>query len=885
MLDVSSRHLPFLSLVLAATAGLGAAEMPEAKFFAQHCADCHDTETRKGGLDLSRIEWKPQDADNFALWVKIHDRVQAGEMPPAKAKQARPEPAAVAAMIAPLARRLTDADLATQKREGRTPLRRLNRVEFENSLRDLLAMPGLRLKETLPEDGKSHGFDRLSAALDFSSIHLEAYLAVVDRALDAALCPLVDRPPTLRYRYRPWDQTRHEGKETEGWVGRSVQERIAFGMVGMRRDETFVAPTPYTILDEEPKATALGLFRNEDADYRCSLDTIRPFITGWYKLRASAYSFAWDGRQVVPTERGGALSWAIYSKNEHYGTVGLPPNKAAATELTAWLERGGGMTHGTDDNLRIVLSSCENIRDFARKDDGLLGPKVPAPGIAVEWLEIEGPFNEQWPPPSHRALFAELPVKEWTKDSGVPKPKQQTWPQGNPWSFPRDPYGERGEKRQAVYVATEDAAADTQRLLQRFARRAFRRPVNADDIAPYATIVKQRLEAGAAFQDAMLAAYRGMLTAPDFLLLREPAGRLDAHALAARLSYLLWSSTPDDELSILADKNELTKPEVLRAQTERLLKDARSKRFVESFLGQWLSLRDLNATQPDKKLYPEFMPLLQEAMLMEAHAFFTELLASDLGVTNLVKSDFAMLNEPLARHYFGPQGIPGVQGWDMRKVALPTGSHRGGVLTLAAVLKVTAAGTVTSPVKRGAFVMDRILGIVPAPPPADAGAIEPDVRGATTVREQLAKHRRNDTCNACHAKMDGYGFALESFDVTGEWRDHYRAVGGAGPDNERKNVNGHHIEYHFGLPVDCAGVMPDGRPFADVDALRALLAAEPERLARAFAAHLVTYATGEGISFADRAAVDAIVSRTKAKGYGLRTLLHEVIQSELFRGK
>ena len=868
----------------AATAASAPAELPEAKFFAQHCTDCHDAETKKGGLDLTALAWKPEDADTFAQWVKIHDRVQAGEMPPAKApekaKRARPDPAALTAMTGTLAKRLTEADLSEQKREGRTRLRRLNRIEFENSVRDLLAMPGLRLKETLPEDGKSHGFDRLAAALDFSSIHLEAYLAVVDKALDAALCPLPEKPPVFTHRFRLWDLSRKDGKECEGWLSMSVGHRTAIGMIGMELDPTFTNPTSHSMRDDDPKATAVGLFRNEDADFRCSLDTIHPVLTGMHRLRVSAYSFGWDGKQIVPTERGGALSWGIYSKNEHYGTVGLPPNKAAVVELTAWLERGGGMTHGTDDNLRFVLSSCENIRDFGNAEK-LKGPPSPAPGIAIEWVEIEGPIHEQWPPASHRALFGDLAVKAWTKDSAVPRPKQQTWPNGNAWSFPKDIYGERGDKRPVVYVETKDALADAQRLLQRFARRAFRRPVSAEDIAPYAAIVKQRLDSGAAFQDAMLAAYRGMLTAPDFLLLREPAGKMTAHGLAARLSYLLWSSTPDDELSALADQGDLVKPDVLRAQAERLLKDPKSKRFVESFLGQWLSLRDINATQPDKKLYPEFFPWLQEAMVMESHAFFAELIAGDLGVINLVKSDFAMLNEPLARHY----GIPGVAGWNMRKVPLPVGSRRGGVLTQAAVLKVTAAGTTTSPVKRGSFVMERILGITPSPPPADAGAIEPDVRGATTVREQLEKHRRNDTCNSCHAKMDGYGFALESFDVTGEWRNRYRAVGGEGPDQERKIVSNHRIEYHFGQPVDCAGVMPDGKPFADIDALRALLAAEPERLARAFAGHLVTYATGAEVSFADRAVVDAIVRKAKAKNYGLRTLLHEIIQSDLFRTK
>ncbi|MBA3698237.1 MAG: DUF1592 domain-containing protein [Planctomycetes bacterium] len=873
-------RLSFVALLGSAAVTLPAADLPEASFFKNNCYECHDADVHKAGLDLTALKWDMQNPDNQALWVKIHDRVHDGEMPPAKKKE-RPEPSAVTTMTGGLAKRLIAADVAEQKAHGRTPLRRLSRVEFEWSVRDLLGMPALSLKDSLPEDGKSHGFDRLAHALDFSFIHLEAYLAAVDKALDAALCPLTEKPPQGKHRYRLWDLSHKDGKECEGFVGLSVESRIGIGLIGLKQDDTFVAPNPYSVRDDEPHANALGLFRNEDADYRCSISNIKAFFTGFYKLRASGYSFHWDGKQVQPTERGGALSWGIYSKNIHYGTVGLPPNKAGETEITAWIERGGGMTHGTDDNLRIVLSSCENIRDFARKDDGLKGPKVPAPGIAIEWLEIEGPIIDQWPPAGHRALFGDLQVKEWSKESGVPLPMQQTWPQGNPWSYPKDPYGERGDKRQKVYVATSAPLADAEKLLLTFARRAFRRPVSAGDVSSYVATVKTRLDAGVAFQDAMLSAYRGILTAPEFLLLRETPGKLSAHTLAARLATFLWNSVPDDALSAAADKGDLLKPDVLRAHSERLLKDAKGQRFVENFLGQWLSLREINATQPDKKLYPEFMPWLQEAMVLESHAFFAELVKSDLPITNVVKSDFAMLNEPLARHY----GIDGVKGWDMRKVPLPAGSKRGGVLTQAAVLKVTAAGTTTSPVKRGAFVMERILGIVPSPPPADAGAIEPDVRGATTVREQLEKHRRNDTCNSCHVKMDGYGFALESYDVTGEWRNKYRAVGVKGPHEEQKIVNGHHIGYHFELPVDCAGVMPDGRPFADVDALRALLIAEPDKLARAFVGHLVTYATGAEVSFADRAAVDAIIGKAKAKGYGVRTLILETIQSDLFRTK
>jgi hypothetical protein len=216
-------------------------------------------------------------------------------------------------------------------------------------------------------------------------------------------------------------------------------------------------------------------------------------------------------------------------------------------------------------------------------------------------------------------------------------------------------------------------------------------------------------------------------------------------------------------------------------------------------------------------------------------------------------------------------------------VQLPAGSVRGGFLTQGGVLKTTANGTTTSPVKRGVFVLEKILGIVPTPPPPDSGAIEPDVRGATTVREQLDKHRRNATCAGCHAKMDGYGFALESFDVAGEWRESYRAIGGVGDD--RKFVHGKRIDYHFGPHVDCSGTMPDGRAFADVNALRQLLAADPARLARAFATQLITYATGAEISFADRAVVESILAKTEPSHYGMRSLIHEVVQSELFRQK
>jgi len=860
-----------------------AAEQTDASrtFIAKHCAECHDAETREGNLDLTALDpSKLSTAAQLEAWVKVHDRVRDGEMPPPK--QQRPEVTTTNAFIAALAADLRLVDAARQQRDGRTRLRRLNRTEFEATLRDLLSLPGLKLKESLPEDGKSHGFDRLSGALDMSYVHMELYLAAVDKALNEALCPLPEQPPVFKHRYSPWKLNIHNGKECEFGVSLAVQNRTGILLNGMQRDETYVCETAHRIVDAEPLATAFGLFRHEDADYRCSLTAIKPVLSGLHRLRVSGYSFDWDGKQVVPTERHGALGWGIHSKGEHFGTVDLPPNAPAVREISAWLERGGGMIHGTDDNLRIIAASAENFRDYAHgKNKDVLGPLSPAPGVAVEWVEIEGPIHDQWPPASHRALFGDLPVKEWRQDSGVPLPAQQQWPKGNPGSFPKDIYGERGEKRPKVYVATNEPVKDADRLLRTFLPRAYRRPVIDSEVTGYVALVKERLEQGDAFQDAMLVAYRAILTSPEFLLLHERSGKLDDYALASRLSYFLWNSIPDAELTALAERKELSTPKMLRAQTERLLNDPKSSRFVENFLGQWLSLREIGATQPDRKLYPEFMPWLQEAMLKESHAYFGELVRHNLGVTHLVQSDFAMLNEPLARLY----GINDVKGWDLRRVTLPPGSKRGGFLTQGSVLKTTANGTTTSPVKRGAYVMEKLLGVVPTPPPPDVGSVEPDTRGATTIRDQLAKHRRNSACASCHQKMDGYGFALESFDVVGQWRDKYRALGGVGQSGPPRLVHGRGIEYHDGLAVDCSGQMPNGRAFDDVDELRALLVAEPERLAQAFALHLATYATGGEVTFADRSVITAIVARSKPEKYGIRSLIHEVVQSQIFLHK
>ena len=821
---------------------------PLQKSFEEHCLECHDSDTKKGGLDLTKLRMQFQDSAQFAEWVKVHDRVRSGEMPPKK--KTRPPQADVALITNWLNSELSAADAERQKKDVRAGVRRLSRVEFENTLRDLLGLPGLRVLTSLPSDGKALGLERSAEALDFSFVHLDSYLSAVDAALQAATPTLIEQPAVSSYRI-----TASENND----IVRLVNEKSAVPLIGMTRDETFIPLSPEPI-DDEPKCTAIAVFRHGDADFRYSTRRFSPKFDGFYRIRVSGYSVAWDGEQITPTKRHGALSFGLFSKGYNYGMVDLPPNRPGVGELTVWMDQ-------INEPVMFTAETCERIRDYAYGGNRhVTGPLVPVPGVAIEWVEVAGPFYPSWPRPSQIALFGDLPLAKWSKETGQPKPVMKPPGGGHP----------------LVHVVSAEPEQDGRRLLSSFLRRAFRRPVTEAEVEHYHAIFLGRLKDGDHFQDALKAAYRSALVSPDFLLLRGSG----PFALASKLSYFLWAGPPDQELLALAESGQLAKAAVLRAQTQRLLQDKRAARFVEDFTGQWLRLREIDSTQPDKVLYPEFTPLLQESMIQETRAFFTELLNGDLGISHVVKSDFAMLNEALAECY----GIEGVWGHDIRRVALPPGSVRGPFITQGSVLKISANGTTTSPVTRGAFVMEKILGIIPTPPPPNTGTIEPDTRGTTTVREQLAKHKNNAACASCHVKMDPYGFALESFDVMGATRDSYRAlfepipaefIGPPAP-NTRRIVHGKRIEYHPGKPVDCTGELPDGRAFRNIAELQDLLAADEENLARAFVGQLIIYATGAPVSFADRAEVESILARAKSSGYGLRTLIVETVFSPLF---
>jgi hypothetical protein len=390
------------------------------------------------------------------------------------------------------------------------------------------------------------------------------------------------------------------------------------------------------------------------------------------------------------------------------------------------------------------------------------------------------------------------------------------------------------------------------------------------------------MDKGYSFTESMIAAYTAVLSSPGFLYFQGNQGKLNDVALAERLSYFLWNSAPDKELRDFAADNQLHKRSILRAETERMLNDPRSRQFINAFLDYWLDLRAISGAAPDEELYPDYQldDYLAESMIDETQLFFGELLKKNLHITNIVSSDFAILNERMAAHY----KIPDVTGVEFRRVSLPKDSIRGGLLTEASVLKVTANGATTSPVKRGAWILTRIIGQPPTPPPPGTPALEPDIRGATTIREQFAKHRADPSCNSCHRSIDPPGLALENFDVMGGWRERYRTVGGS---EKVKGIghNGNYFHFSLGKNVDASGELPDGRKFEDVRQLKQCLASDPDQLARNLAQQLTIYATGAPIGFADRPIINKILAENRKNGYGVRDLIHQIVQSELFLNK
>jgi mono/diheme cytochrome c family protein len=744
-------------------------------FFEQNCLDCHESGTTKGGLNLEKVDALMSSEEQVDIWTRIYDRVAKGEMPPAKRE--RPDPAKMRELLAMVRPRL----LAADRNQREVVQRRLNRTEYENTVRDLLAVD-IDLRDLLPEDQQAGGFDNNGRALAVSTEQMQAYLEAARFAVDSAIVTTA-RPKTEMV-------TVDSLAEVQRYI-----DSGDFGYVDGR---------------------VVAYVTNDSTYSKISTRAKRTPVRGRYRFQFQAAAENTNSLQFFTLSASNFAGVAATSTNLGYFEVGPQPK---TFEVEAVL-----------DAKSAVQLFALGLPGYVKKNAGSKHT-----GVGFGAVTVTGPIIDQWPPESHARLLGSVELSKGT-------------------------------------------VSDAEQILRRFLPRAFRRPVTDIEVDRFLDLVRRGLAGKHSFHESLRASLVAALCSPNFLYLVEKhdpnSKTISDTELASRLSYFAWSSMPDEELLRLAASGKLREPANLKSQLERLLQSPRAEAFITNFVGQWLKLRQINDTTPDRKLYRKFDELLQMSMVNEGEGFFREVLHRDLPISDFLDSKWAMINQRLAEHY----GIDGVTGLNLRKVPLPPGHVRGGVLTQAGVLKVTANGTTTSPVLRGVWVLENILGQPTPPPPPNTGGIEPDIRGAVTIRQQLDQHRNDESCNVCHRLIDPPGFALESFDPIGDYREKYlRWV----VTNEEKGYG----NVKPGANVDPSGKLAAGEPFKDIRDFKKHLLERKHDFVHCLTEKLLTYALGRDLGFSDRESINAIARETESRGGGLRTLVHAIVQSEPFRSR
>ncbi|MFO0811094.1 MAG: DUF1592 domain-containing protein [Gemmataceae bacterium] len=725
-------------------------------FVAKHCISCHGPMKQSGSLALHSIQ---AIADDRTTWESVLERVRANEMPPPK--QPRPDAAERKSFLADLEGELAKVVCGGTVDPGRVTLRRLNRSEYNNTIRDLLALD-FQPADGFPADDVGYGFDNIGDVLALSPLLLEKYLAaaekIIDKAFTGELPPL---PPKREFRLRDFEPLPKVAPfRDRGFVLSRDEATVAYKFPG-DGDYTITLRANGLPIDKEPVKVVLKL---DGSEFHKS--ELRPFVDGK----------GFGQREVTLKTTAGP----------HKLSIAIANPKA-----------------NTD----------ENEADSAKKERA----------IVVGALEVQGPLvtNERIMPEAYRRIM-------------IAKPGQQG-------------------------MTRTDAA---RKIIENFARRAFRRPARSDEVARFLKLVDMVEGNGESFEKGIQLACQAILVSPHFLFKVENDKKLvdkpfsiSEHELAVRLSYFLWSSMPDDELFKLAEKGSLRKE--LEPQVRRMLRDPKARALGENFAGQWLQIRNLKTVQPDARLFPGFDDSLRNAMFQETALFFAAIVQEDRNILDFLDADFTFLNERLAKHY----GIAGVKGDEFRRVSLK-GTPRAGILTQASVLTVTSNVTRTSPVKRGKYIMENLLNAALPPPPPDAGELseEKNAVESASLRQRMEVHRTKAECAVCHQRMDPIGFAFENFDAIGAWRV---------KDGK--------------FDIDPSGELPDGRRFSDPAELRRILRADHMRFRRCLVDKIMTYALGRGVESADRCAVELATSQVRQKQDKFSELVLAVVNSEPFQ--
>jgi mono/diheme cytochrome c family protein len=771
----------------------------------QYCVTCHNARARTGGLSLEELD-PAAAAGHSDVWEKVITKLRGGMMPPVG--MPRPGEATLQGFAASLEQRI-DRQALVSPDPGHKPIHRLNRTEYRNAVRDLLALE-VDVLDLLPSDDESHGFDNIAGVLRVSSSLLEQYLTAARRVSSLAV-GTDSEVVRLAYRVPPDDSQQDEvdglGLGTRG---------------GFRVRHNFPQDAEYEL--------AVGLMRN-----------FHGYVTGLEF--AHRIEIAIDGEQVFTAQVGGQEDNLASDRNMSAAAL------AIEKRLTARVRVAAGPHHvGVTFYRRNRASSDEPLQLHERHHDLQDMNGLPI----IDQVTLTGPFNPTGPgdTPSRRRIF-------------TCRPETAT-------AVVRVETARRSAER-------EGACAQT--ILTALAQRAYRRPATAGDLDQLMAIYAAGRAEGSTFDAGIEQALRLVLASPKFLFRVEtppaapgsvsgstsgsaqPGGvaRVSDLELASRLSFFLWSSIPDEELLKVAGQGRLDKPAVLQAQVERMLKDPRSRALVDNFAAQWLRLRNLRSVTPIARDFPNFDNELREAFRIETELFFESIIRDDRSVVDLLNADYTYVNERLARHY----GIPNVYGSHFRRVTVQQEARRG-LLGHGSILTVTSYPNRTSPVLRGKWVLENILGTPPPAPPADVPDLEDNHPGeqAQSLRARLEAHRRSPNCASCHRVMDPLGFALENFDGLGQWRE--KEPGGA---------------------IDPRGQLADGTPIDGPVALRKAVLERREMFVRTLTEKLMTYGLGRGLELDDRPLVREVARHAAARDYRWSAIVLGIVRSAPFQMK
>jgi hypothetical protein len=811
----------------------------------RYCLTCHTQRQKERGtvpialdtLDLTKVASDP------AAWEKVVLKMRAGLMPPAGAP--RPDKAAHDAFAAWLESEL-DRNAAARPNPGRTePFHRLNRAEYRNAIRDLLDLD-VDVASLLPADDVSYGFDNIAGVLKMSPTLMERYLVAAQKVSRLAVgTPLP--APNIDY-FRIADDL-------------SQDEQLPGLPFGTRGGTLIRYTFPMDgVYEFRPRLTrdlneSVPLY-TEDQHLEVSIDGERvgTFTLAAIGGRAPAESQSPDAQEPqpdAPPAQGNA-----------------PPQSAAGTQRESRPNPEAQPARPAISQIQQTVRAGARERAARNRADESWNLRVPvkagARDVVVTFLNSVSALDETQRLPFERPFPAGV---------NIPETRRGVYLRSVEISGPHDPTGPgEGASRKRIFVCSPssrpgtDADACAKTILSTLARRAYRRNVTNADVEPLMAFYREGRSQGG-FDGGIEHALRRLLVSPEFLLRveRDPATAspgavytISDLEMASRLSFFLWSSIPDDELLDLAAKRQLSNPAVLARQVRRMMADARADAFVKNFAGQWLFLRNLDAVVPVQSTFPDFDDALRQSFRRETELFFDSIVREDRSALDLLRADYTFVNERLATHY----GIPNIKGNHFRRVTFGPDSKRRGLLGQGSILTVTSYPDRTSPVIRGKWILENLLGTPPPPPLPNVPPLRAtDTSGVVLpMRQRMERHRSNPVCASCHAMMDPLGLSLENFDAIGR----YRTLG------------------ESSAPIDATGSSPDGRRFEGPDGLRSVLL-QSDRFVSTLTEKMMTYALGRGVEYYDAPAVRAILRDASRDDYRFSSLIVGIVQSPPFR--